>query len=43
MRKYSVETTRKEISCMRNKEGRLAGLVISGVGAAFQNMVMKER
>jgi hypothetical protein len=43
MGKYSIEPMRKETSCIQNKEGKLAALVISGIGAAFQNILLKER
>jgi len=39
----SIDPMRKETSCIQNKEGKLAGLVMSGVGAAFQNILLKER
>jgi hypothetical protein len=43
MRKYSIEAMREELSRVQNKDGSLTGLVISGIGAAYQNTFLKEK
>ena len=43
MRKYYIESRRTGISYTQQKEERQAGLVISCVGTAFEDLLLKEK
>jgi hypothetical protein len=43
MKKYYIESRRKEISYMKYKRQRLIGLVTSSVETSLQNAFLKER
>jgi len=42
MKKCCIESSRRGVSYVQRKEGRLTGLVTSGVWTAFKNTLLRE-